>query len=99
LDSATGKGFDTHSISSPIIGPKENSFCKWVFRREMLIFGSCLSGNPKWVTCIGTLLETDFGSLATHFRFRCPYKLFVGDCLRKEAHFLRAKEGIFSSGS
>ena len=47
----------------------------------MLIFGSCLSDNTKWVSRIGTLLEADFRSLATYFGFRYPYGFLVGDCL------------------
>ena len=33
------------------------------------------------VTRIGTPLEVDFRSLATHFGFGCPYKSLVGDNL------------------
>ena len=51
------------------------------FLERMTIFGLCLSGNPKWVSRIDTLLEADFGSLAIHFRFGCPYELLVGDNL------------------
>jgi hypothetical protein len=47
----------------------------------MLIFGLCLSGNPKWVTCIGTLLEANFGSLASHFGFEYPYESLIGNSL------------------
>ena len=47
----------------------------------MPIFWLCPSGNPKYVSRIDTLLEADFGSLATHFRFTCPYRFLVGDSL------------------
>ena len=58
--------------------PKKNPFCKWVFRERILIFGLCLSGNPKWVSRIGTLLEANFRSLATYFGFRCPFRSLIG---------------------
>ena len=40
---------------------------------RILVFGLCLSDNLKWVSRIDTLLEADFRSPATNFRFRCPY--------------------------
>ena len=49
----------------------------------MLIFGLCLSGYPKLVSRIGTLLEANFRSLAIHFKFGCPYRFLVGDSLRR----------------
>ena len=48
---------------------------------RILIFGLCLSNNPKWVSRIGTLLEADFGSPATHFEFGYPYRSPIGDSL------------------
>ena len=35
----------------------------------MHIFGLCLLSNKKWVSRIDTLLEADFKSLTTYFRF------------------------------
>ena len=48
---------------------------------RMLIFGLCLSGNPKQIPHIVTLLKVDFESLATHFEFRFPYEFLVEDSL------------------
>jgi len=57
----------------------------------MLIFGLCLLDNPKWISHIGTLLETDFWSSATYFGFRCLYRSHVGDNLSRQH-----REGVLS---
>jgi hypothetical protein len=38
-----------------------------------------LSANEFLISCIGTLLEADLESLASHFEFGCPYGSLVGD--------------------
>jgi hypothetical protein len=49
---------------------------------EMILrFRSSPSWHPKWISCIGTLLETDTVLLDTHFGFACPYRSPVEDNL------------------
>ena len=49
----------------------------------MPIFGLCLLGNPKYVSCIGTLLKANLRSFAIYFGFR--WGLLVGDGVRSSA--------------
>jgi hypothetical protein len=68
----------------------------------MLIFGLCFSDNLKWVSRTDSLLEADFGSLVTHFRFGCPYGSLVGDSLKRPSKKNKlvgvfAPVGVFSS--
>jgi len=60
---------------------------------RILIFRLCLSGNPKLVSRIVTLLETDFRFFATHFGFRCPYRSRTGDSLTYEKGWIRNRMG------
>ena len=58
---------------------------------RILIFGLCLSDNPKWVSRIGTLLEANFGSPTTHFGFGCPYRSPIENSLRGRLTGLRER--------
>jgi len=49
--------------------------------KRILIFRLCLSDNPKWIFRIDTLLEADFKSPATYFKFGCLYRSPIGDSL------------------
>ena len=49
----------------------------------MLIFGLCLSGNPKWVSRIGSLLEADFGPLLPILTLGAHMSRLVGDSLMR----------------
>jgi hypothetical protein len=48
---------------------------------RILVFGLCLCYNLKWVSHIGTLLDTDTVSFKTHFRFEYS-RLSIGDSVR-----------------
>ena len=70
--------FSNNKIQKRIIFANEFS------GERMPIFGLCLSGNPKQISYIDTLLEVDFRSLATHFEFRCPYRFLRDQVLLLE---------------
>ena len=77
-------GEDTEYVL-PVALPKGRGYKKIIsangfLGERMSIFGLCLSGNPKYVFRIGTILKADFRSLDTYFGFWCPY-ILVGDGL------------------
>ena len=81
LGSATGKRF-TYSASSPTTRPKRELFLQMSLQERGCPYLGCASQvTKKKVSRIGTLLDANFRSLITYFRFKYQYRFLVGDTL------------------
>jgi len=60
---------------------KDNTLCKWVSRREDTQIWVMPPWYPKWVFCMGTLLEAIVIVLETYFEFGFPSAYAIGDSL------------------